>query len=96
MKFSLGPWVNNGFNVNAHAFDIATHDNSKLIARVSIFTNEIETRESESNANLISAAPDLYSALEDIVRQLQAAGIAGDFKFDRIQAALYKADGGLE
>ncbi len=53
----------------------------------------IERFDHEPYSPVISACPDLYLALEDLIEQIQSKGIASDFKFDQSLKALEKAEG---
>lgn len=69
-KHTPGPWTNNGYSAKDFVFDVATEDNKKLIAKVSIFSGEPETKEAQANAALIAAAPEMFEALEKINQSL--------------------------
>lgn len=103
MKHTKGPWTNLGYNVKECKFDVATEDNKKLIARLSVFSGEPETRESQANARLIAAAPELLEALQMIREHALSIGSDGgsklDMEYSRVIAvlanqAINKAAGG--
>lgn len=53
----------------------------------------VQTEESEHNAHLIAAAPDLFEALEMVLEMLDMDGFGRDAAIDVAHAALAKARG---
>lgn len=84
-KFTSGPWLvlplENGFSIS---------DKKQVVARI---RNDVSGRpmtdEDEANANLIAAAPDLYSMLE---RMTQIALHAIDKENDRLKSMITSTD----
>ena len=64
---------------------LATHDHPAI--------REREIAETEANAHLIAAAPDLYEALETTVAALASSGSMHQKALDAAEAALSKARG---
>jgi len=69
---------------------ILDDDNNKVAV-----VNVARTDETSLNqhGNLISAAPEMYEALVDIVNQINLADYLGDVDWDKARAATSKAEG---
>lgn len=106
-KFTKGPWVNvtTGPRMKeeyTQPFAVVEHGSSNLIC--GCFGDVQGGYDvADANARLISAAPDLYEVLKDIVPRFAAAcRLSGsdqefiDIAVEKARAALAKADGGGE
>lgn len=58
-KFTPGPWVNNGYNIEAQecSFDLA---------KVTVFN------QGKANSHLIASAPEMYAKIESDIKRIEA------------------------
>lgn len=94
-KWTPGPWEvrrKERFNDHVyHVFGDGMHVNA-CIANTAYWLDSDSFSESRANAHLIAAAPELYEALDDCVKQLR--GIASPMDVpESATAALKKARG---
>lgn len=83
-SFTPGPW-RDGQDGNCRVYGPdGQGEHSGLIAVV---------YKGRANAHLIAAAPALYAALVDLVRQLPNDERLADFNLDQAEAAILMADG---
>jgi hypothetical protein len=105
-KFTPGPWSkSDNYNVISKAFPKNIMVASITLQTTSITMNEVERSETQANAALISAAPEMFEALEylmeeqelgpELVSLLEALMVTsrGKKAVTKIQAALKKARG---
>jgi hypothetical protein len=94
-KFTPGPWVTgkltkNGYRkIDTHGFPHA--DPHYGLAKVVVQLEGDPYKRGEANAALIAAAPDLYAALDDVLRAHHHS--RGDEYVDAAYTALAKARG---
>lgn len=86
-KFTPGPWVADGTTVYADAFKSGRNVYG-AVACLAIGEDDTAFQEI-ANAHLIAAAPDLYEALEGVLRVADRQTV----EFDAARAALAKARG---
>ena len=91
MNYTKGPWRTAG--VLRLPSSIAVKSDSKpLICEVILYVDG--DKESEANANLISAAPEMYEAVEAMLEEYEAgANIQPYVIREMCRAALAKAEG---
>jgi len=91
-KWTKGPWVADGFFVSSNSGGAVGHDIVSACGTVGRPDSE-----TEANAQLIAAAPDMYASLEEARGTIQALideGYTGHVdQRGRIDAALAKARG---
>lgn len=88
MTHSLGPWQHNKYNGED---SIYSWDGIK-IAIPEMWTED-EQGESEANARLIAAAPELLEACKEIVRRINENTGEEILALGQLQAAIAKAEG---
>ena len=90
-KFTKGPWkvLNNlSYSDRKYHYQILTRDAGLWVAN----TEDCDSEEEEANAALISAAPEMYALLLDIVTDYQCMPNPAVMA-DKIEAVLKKARG---
>lgn len=87
-KWAPGPWVADGFFVSSNSGGAVAHDIVSACGTVGRPDSE-----TEANAQLIAAAPDLYEALADLVHQVDRPRAPSWLSLDDAFAALDKARG---
>jgi len=96
MEFTKGPWVKTKCESRDHdgSFDIRHKDGELIFCIEPWVTNE-------GDAHLIAAAPEMYEALEETVREWESRGqekygLGAPASMFKVQAALAKAKGEVE
>lgn len=87
-----GPWLLDGLTV----YKLTPNDERNLFSlRLSSDFSGIPSEELHANARLISAAPDMKTALEMIleVHDGKAPSVFGEHAIDKVRSALAKARG---
>lgn len=100
-KFTKGPWVSYGSGVATEAYGLKpdrTYGHGCGATFVCCLNDgeyhEYKDREEqEANAHLISAAPDMYEALEDAAMEIRHLARGTTDSYDAIMALLAKARG---
>ena len=89
-KWTPGPWDKSH---NGHYWDIGVRDDCPVVPIYPSTCIGVQTG-MEANANLIVAAPELYDALENLVRELEETGLQAEWdNYPQARAALAKARG---
>lgn len=86
MQHTKGPWNSVQMGVNRFYYSIETYEEGKPIAETATI---VKNENTEANARLIAAAPDLLQALEDAVGYLELE--TDLYGFNRHQEAIDKA-----
>lgn len=116
-KFTLGPWVVNGFYHEGDVYapaESGKRSDAHHICRCfpsksfepkngkyyldelyAIAAKNEALEQIEANAHLISAAPDMYESLKEILESFEGNEfVSGSDEFETARAALSKANGG--
>ena len=94
MKFTPGPWEVDRRRMDLHDFVVKGDDDCE-IAYVDCY--EVENiKETQANAHLIVAAPDMYAALKEVFELLEEHEPNWYLRghYNRMTKALAKAEGG--
>ena len=86
MNYTSGHWVVNKYN----QYDVCTTDGRMVSYQTSYESLPME--EAKANASLISASPDLYSSLKELLIIAEATPGA-QCRVNRARAAIAKAEG---
>jgi len=94
MKRTKGKWNVGMYSKDPNKYIVAKHQTICTLDQ-GFYENPIPDAECEANANLIAAAPDMYEALNQVLRDLEESGYADgcSFSTDQIKLALNKAQG---
>ncbi len=93
-EFTKGPWAIEKTEESNGWHSVGPVTNGKIDVMITIFGNTGRPN-SEANAHLISAAPDMYEALKKLLYIAECFIPIGeaDDKFDAAKQALAKAEG---
>ena len=89
-----GPWTL-GYDGNDGAFEIGVYYRDHLATFVIASRNQVFHRaeESQANARLIAAAPDLLEACREFVRKCECGQAVSSASYQQMKAAIAKAEG---
>jgi len=101
--FTPGPWEVNPFNAQVDAMPVEPKHSIAPVCQLLWPTQERSEAETEANAHLIAAAPDMYEALseakewiENSVPPIWGEGSKKGMLLAKIASALAKAEGRQE
>lgn len=89
-KWTLGPWLWDKFGTLVNPANLRTIEVAGL--GLAHFSKGDGGAEAKANAHLISAAPDMYEALSEVLSDLEI-GAHPHLHIKQIRAALAKAEG---
>jgi hypothetical protein len=92
MTHTPGPWTSGGFAIVSDR----PYPQWREIATVACDPRDLSDPEAAANARLIAAAPELLSALREIVHYDEGSSEQGSYGYDvlgRCKAAIAKAEG---